>query len=623
MCGFAGFFSPKGFNESQAKASLENMTNAIIHRGPDDSGIWIDGSVNIALGHRRLSIIDLSAAGHQPMVSVSNRFIILFNGEIYNHLEIRKNLGNFDWRGHSDVETLLVAIEQWGLKRALKLSVGMFAIALWDRELKTLSLARDRMGEKPLYYGWQGNTFLFGSELKAIRQHPEFVGEVDRNTLEHYVRHGYVPTPNCIYKGLNKLKPGTILKIETTSIVIGSLANPESYWSLNDVIKTRADNYIYGDPRYAVDALEKHLLAAIKLQQIADVPIGAFLSGGVDSSTVVALMQSISGIPIKTFTIGFNEESYNEATYARAVASHLHTDHTELYVTAKQAMDIIPLLPSIYDEPFADASQIPTVLLSQLTRKHVTVAISGDGGDELFCGYGRYEQTVNAWKRLSKLPLPVRSLMQHCIPNSAISEGIASKTIDKFYNFMNLQWKGYPNLVIGSDHPISFDQWPNNLDDAKERMMYSDAMNYLPDDILVKVDRAAMSASLETRVPLLDHNVVEFAWQLPIGMKFNQSITKWPLRQIFNKHLPRHLADRPKMGFGVPIDHWLRGPLRGWAEELLSEDRLKFQSFFDPLPIRRYWQQHLSGRHDRHYYLWTILMFQAWLITQEKKANGT
>lgn len=641
MCGLAGFLSPLGVNESHARSHLEKMTSAIAHRGPDDAGIWLDGSLGIALGHRRLSIIDLTEAGRQPMMSQSGRYIIVFNGEIYNHPEIRKNLGNLEWRGHSDTETLLAAIERWGLAEALKLSVGMFAIALWDRELKTLSLARDRMGEKPLYYGWQGNTFLFGSELKAIRQHPEFIGEIDRNALALYVRRGYVPTPLSIFEGLHKLTPGTILRM-TATFGIGSCAKPEPYWSVNDAVIGGAANRFDGGPIEAVEELENHLVSAIKRQQIADVPLGAFLSGGIDSSTVVALMQSVSTVPVKTFTIGFEEQEYNEATHARAVAQHLSTEHTELYVTARQAMNVIPDLRLIYDEPFADASQIPTVLVSRLARKQVTVALSGDGGDEVFGGYDRYQQAVSMWNRLSILPSPLRTVFTQAIQlipaallnaagdglsalglqssrrafgdqSRALAQALGCENVDAFYQLMISQWKGNRDLVIGADHTLVADRFPDALNDPKERMMFSDALNYLPDDILVKVDRAAMSTSLETRVPFLDHRVVEFAWRLPIQIKINDGAGKWPLKQILYKYVPQEMVNRPKMGFGVPIDHWLRGPLRDWAEELLSEERLYRQGFFDPVPIRNSWKQHLSGFYDRHFQLWTILMFQAWL----------
>ena len=620
MCGIVGFVEPVGFNAVEASAVLKNMVEALRHRGPDDSGEWVDGKAGVALGHRRLSIIDLSIAGHQPMASSSGRFLIAFNGEIYNHLELRKKIGAWPWRGHSDTETLLAAIQEWGLDRALQESSGMFALAVWDRSSGTLSLARDRMGEKPLYYGWQGRSFVFASELKALRLHPDFVGDIDRVALSQYVRRGYVPTPRSMFAGIKKLVPGSILQIEANSRS-GDLPSPRPYWSLDEIIEHRREQQFKGGADEAVVQFEALLSAAIKQQQIADVPLGAFLSGGIDSSTVVALMQAMAGRPVKTYTIGFKEESYDEAAHARAVAHHLQTEHTELYVTPEDAMEVIPSLPRIYDEPFADISQIPTILVSRLARRDVTVALSGDGGDELFCGYGHYQQTVKSWARLSRIPLPVRSALQQILPNGALAEGIASKNIGGFFQFMNSQWKGFPNLVRGDGHTSLPDSAPEVLLDAKERMMYADGLNYLPDDILVKVDRAAMSTSLETRVPMLDHRVVEFAWRLPIEYKFRDGITKWPLKQVLYQYVPEKLVNRPKMGFGVPLEHWLRGPLKEWAEDLLAEDRLKSEGFFDPAAIRAEWVTHLSGKKNRHYGLWTILMFQSWYDAQRNCAQ--
>ncbi len=611
MCGLTGFFAPHGFRAEEASACLQRMQRAIQHRGPDDDGQWLDAAAGIALGHQRLSVIDLTDAGHQPMVSESGRYVLVFNGEIYNHLELRSRLAARRYRGHSDTETFLAAIEEWSLERTLQESVGMFAIAIWDKEERVLSLARDRMGEKPLYHGWQGKTFLFGSELKSLRQHPDFAGTIDRSALARYVRGGFVPTPRSIYAGIHKLSPGTTLRIQAKGSV-GVTARARPYWSLSEVVTASTGARFRGAPAQAVTALERHLVTAIRQQQISDVPMGAFLSGGIDSSTVVALMQSISPVPVKTFTIGFEEQGYNEAKYAQAVAAHLGTDHTELYVTNNDALEVIPDLPCIYDEPFADASQIPTVLLSRLVRRHVTVALSGDGGDELFCGYGRYPEIVKTWGRLAMIPQPLRRAIHSLLPKSAFAEGLIAKNSDDFYRFVNSQWKGYPNLVLGIG-PASTDlAVADALHDPKERMMYLDALNYLPDDILTKVDRAAMSASLETRVPLLNHHVVEFAWSLPNDIKYKNAIGKWPLKEILRKYVPDALINRPKMGFGVPIDHWLRGPLRAWGEELLSLDRLKRDGWFEPTPIRAHWSEHLTAKRARHYGLWTILMFQAW-----------
>lgn len=610
MCGLTGFLSPGGFSQEAATSSLTRMTRAIRHRGPDAAGVWLDADVGVALGHQRLAIVDLTRAGHQPMVSASGRYVIAFNGEIYNHLEIRQRLGQQVWRGHSDTETLLAGIQHWGLEASLRRAVGMFAIALWDREEKCLSLARDRMGEKPLYYGWQSKSFVFGSELKALREHPDFRNTIDRTALALYVRSGYVPTPHSIFSGISKLVPGTILQIRANQFV-GHLPEPQAYWRLDDAIR-KDDQRFTGRPEEAVDTLESHLHAAIKQQQVADVPLGAFLSGGIDSSTVVALMQAHSSTPVRTFSIGFDEAGYNEAHHARMVAEHLRTEHTELYVTAQDAMNVIPDLPQIYDEPFADVSQIPTVLVSRLARQHVTVALSGDGGDELFCGYGRYKVYVHTWDRLSRIPFALRQIVQKVLPQGPVAEGLRTASLDAFYQFMNSQWKGFPGLVLGTEPKTYPTSILALLNEPSERMMYADALNYLPDDILVKVDRASMAASLETRIPLLDHRIVEFAWSLPHAIKFRNGVGKWPLKQLLYKYVPQSMVERQKMGFGVPLEHWLRGPLRDWAEDLLSEDRLRSEGFFDPAPVRAEWRRHLSKKQDRHYGLWTILMFQAW-----------
>lgn len=611
MCGLTGFLSPGGFHQHTAAPSLARMTDAIRHRGPDASGAWLDVESGIALGHRRLAIVDLTDAGLQPMVSASGRYVLILNGEIYNHLDMRQRLGTSTWRGHSDTETLLAGIQHWGLERTLHHAVGMFAFALWDREEKSLTLARDRIGEKPLYYGWQGKSLLFGSELKALRKHPEFQNVIDRNALALYVRRGYVPTPHSIFKGIRKLAPGTTLKISANQNA-GYLPEPRVYWRLDDAIPHGDAKRFTGGREEAVEALEAHLRTAIEQQQVADVPLGAFLSGGVDSSTVVALMQAISHRPVRTFSIGFDEPGYNEAHHARAVAAHLKTDHTELYVSAQDAMSVIPDLPDIYDEPFADASQIPTVLVSRLARQHVTVALSGDGGDELFCGYSRYPQTEHTWQLLNRIPSALRLAFQKILPEGPLTEGLGAGSLDAFYNYMNLQWKGFPGLVLGINEECSPIQIPAWLREPRERMMYADALNYLPDDILVKVDRAAMSTSLETRVPFLDHRIVEFAWSLPDSIKYRSGIAKWPLKQLLYKYVPQQMVDRKKMGFGVPLEHWLRGPLRDWAEDLLAVQRLRIDGFFDTTSIRSEWARHLSTTRDRHYGLWTILMFQAW-----------
>jgi len=607
MCGLSGFVTPSGFENTNASATLQLMTEEIKHRGPDDHGQWIDPENGIAIGHRRLAIIDLTKAGHQPMES--ERFVIAFNGEIYNHLELRTRLGDKYWTGHSDTETLLWGIQEWGLRMTLQACVGMFSLVLWDKKERKLSLARDRAGEKPLYYGWQGKTFLFGSELKALQRHPDFKSDIDRQTLELYIRRGYVPAPFSIFSGIKKLTPGTILEISPDRLDDGS-TKPEHYWSLRNFLEDNSQKLDIS-PDEGVKELEALLLSSIKGQLLSDVPLGAFLSGGIDSSLIVSLMQSVSTKPVKTFTIGFDEKGYNEATHARLVADHLNTDHTELYITGKDGLELVPSLPEVFDEPFADPSQIPTILVSRLARQHVTVALSGDGGDELFCGYGRYSETVRRWNSLSRVPLSIRSALKHFIPKK-FAEGIAASSVDSLYQYVNAQWKGFPNLVLGSQSSSYETSLHDSLPDAKERMMYYDTMTYLPDDILVKVDRAAMSTSLETRVPMLDHRVIEFAWKMMIDVKDKDGIEKWPLKQILYKYVPESIVNRPKMGFGVPIEHWLRGPLRDWAEDLLSVERLNSDGLFDTRAIRKNLEEHLSGKYNRHYGLWTILMFQAW-----------
>lgn len=654
MCGLVGFLGGRAGADG-ANVLLRRMSDTLIHRGPDDDGVWCDSEQRIGLGHRRLAIVDLSPAGHQPMVSASGRFVIAFNGEIYNHLDLRKVLGQIphsppfakggvlEWRGHSDTETLLAGIEAWGLEDTLKKSIGMFAIALWDRETSTLTLSRDRVGEKPLYYGWQGvgnsRVFLFGSELKALKAHPAFAADIDRGALCLLLRHNYIPAPYSIYQGIAKLEPGCLLSV--------SLAQPEAkirkYWNAVEVARAGVAKPFAGTPAQAVDALEVLAKDAVRQQMMADVPLGAFLSGGIDSSTVVALMQAQSSRPVKTFTIGFNEAGYNEAVHAKAVAQHLGTEHTELYVTPAQAMEVIPKLPSIYCEPFADSSQIPTFLVSQLAKQHVTVSLSGDAGDELFCGYNRYQLTASLWRTLSIIPRPLRSMTAKGItsisphtwnryagflPWTSLGDKLhkgagvmTSASAAELYLGMVSCWNDPAALVVGGAEPATLltGNAPSltGLSDV-QRMMALDTLTYLPDDILVKVDRAAMGNSLESRVPFLDHRVVEFAWRLPMEYKLREGQTKWALRQVLYRHVPRELIERPKMGFGFPIDKWLRGPLRNWAEELLNEQRLRNEGFFYPEPIRQKWAEHLSGNRNWSSQLWAVFMFQAWL-EQEKK----
>lgn len=650
MCGIAGYVGGAWLTSADSvEQQLAVMADALTPRGPDSAGYWSDPEQTIALAHRRLAIIEPSETGHQPMMSASGRYVISFNGEVYNHLDLRKRLSNggsnkITWRGRSDTETLIAGIETWGLSETLKKSVGMYAFALWDREEQILYLVRDRIGEKPLYYGYQRGVFLFGSELKALKMHPAFEGEVDRDAITLQLRHSYIPTPYSIYKGIKKLPPGTFIKLLVSNGRLSGIEpEPVSYWSLGDAINDGINNPFDGSETDAVDALDGLLSASVRQQMVADVPLGAFLSSGVDSSTIVALMQSQSSLPAKTFTIGFKEDGYNEAVHAKAVAAHLGTDHTELYVSPEQALDVIPRLPMLYDEPFSDSSQIPTFLVSQMTRQHVTVSLSGDGGDELFGGYNRYQMTSGLWSKIGRLPLPLRHLaakglrtlapeqwnqISKWIPGAAryadfggkIHKGagvLASQTSDELYLNLITHWPDPSSLVInGIEPPTQITQPQFLLNGIVEQMMALDSVSYLTDDILCKIDRAAMGVSLETRVPFLDHHIVEFAWRLPLSMKIRDGQGKWILRQVLNKYVPKELIKRPKMGFGVPIDSWLRGPLRDWAEDLLDGSRLRKEGYFCPEPIRQKWTEHLSGKRNWQYHLWDVLMFQAWLEEQ-------
>jgi asparagine synthase (glutamine-hydrolysing) len=642
MCGFVGFLDGDSSEDQvAAEAVLQRMAEAIIHRGPDDSGYWCDVDQRIGLGHRRLSIVDLSSAGHQPMISPGGRYVIAFNGEVYNHRILRDELGENSWRGHSDTETLLAGFDEWGIQGAIERAVGMFAFAVWDNSENTLVLGRDRIGEKPLYYGWQGKSFLFASELKALKKHPAFKAEINRDSVCLFLRYNNIPAPYSIYTGIRKLEPGCLLSLSRTQ------REPKitKYWSAVDQIKKGVNSPFSGTPLEAVDELELLAKDAIKQQMVADVPLGAFLSGGKDSSAVVALMQSQSTQKIKTFSIGFKEEGYNEAVYAKAIAQHLGTEHTELYVAPEVAREVIPNLPSLYDEPFADSSQIPTFLVAQLARQHVTVSLSGDGGDELFGGYTRYQLTANLWRKLNLLPRSFRKLTAkgiEAIPpkvwnnlcglmpgsNRFVNIGdklhkgaavMASRSIDEVYLGLVSFFSDPEALVVGGREPDTLltGNKPdlNGLSDV-EGMMALDLLTFLPDDILVKVDRAAMGVSLETRVPFLDHRIVEFAWTLPLSVKIRDGEMKWPLNQMLYRYLPRELIDRPKMGFGIPIHDWLRGPLKEWAEALLNETRLKEEGIFQPTPIRALWESHLSGHRNWGHYLWNVLMFQIWLEKQ-------
>jgi len=649
MCGLTGFWETTA---RRTKADLcrtvQEMAGTLRHRGPDDGGEWAEARAGVALGFRRLAIVDLSPAGHQPMESASERYVIAFNGEVYNFEALRRELAGQGaappFRGHSDTEVMLAAIEAWGLEAAVKRFVGMFAFALWDRQERVLHLVRDRLGIKPLYYGWAGDTLLFGSELKALRAHPAFRPEIDRDVLTLLLRHNYIPAPYSIYKGVQKLPPGTILTLAGGNGP--GAAPPVPYWSVRDAAAAGLADPFSGSEAEAADQLDALLREAVGMRMVADVPLGAFLSGGVDSSTVVALMQAQSSRPVRTFSIGFREAGYDEAPFAREVAGHLGTDHTELYVSPEDAQAVIPTLPTLYDEPFADSSQIPTFLVSELARRHVTVSLSGDGGDELFAGYNRYFVGRSVWNRMRWMPpalrraaggtlaaMPPRTTdalagrINPLLPRSLRHGGLSSKVAktaailgadcpDAMYETLVSHWMDPASLVLGADGepPTALtgtDRWTGPAD-FTQRMMYMDLMSYLPDDILAKVDRASMAVSLEARVPLLDHRVVEFAWRLPLSLSLRGGQGKWLLRQVLYRYVPREMIERPKMGFGIPIDAWLRGPLRPWAEALLDERRLRDEGFFDPAPIRAKWHEHLSGRRNWQYHLWDVLMFQAW-----------
>jgi asparagine synthase (glutamine-hydrolysing) len=630
------------------------MAARLIHRGPDDSGVWTQPSAGIGLAHRRLSILDLSPAGHQPMQSASGRHILVLNGEIYNHLELRADLEAKGlapaWRGHSDTESLLASFDAWGVEPTLAQPGGMFAFAAWDRGEQALYIARDRMGEKPLYYGWQAGSFVFASELKALRAVPGFAPDIDRDALALFLRHNYIPAPFSIYRGIFKLPPASYARISLDAPQWAmQRLEPIFYWSLRTVAEEGAANPFRGTELEAVEELEKALRRALGTQMIADVPLGALLSGGIDSSTIVALMQTQSDRPVRTFSIGFHEPGYNEADRAAAVAKHVGTAHTEFYVTAAEAMQVIPKLPALYDEPFSDSSQIPTFLVSLLARRHVTVALSGDGGDELFGGYTRYLWANSLRRATQWLPRKARlacaygiralspvswdrafDVTSRMIPQvnrlsrpgdriHKLADVLSVGSAEGLYRALVSHWTEPDKVVIGAREPRTVltdpARWAK-LSEFQHRLMYLDAASYLPDDILTKVDRAAMGVSLETRVPFLDHRVVEFAWRLPLPMKIRDGVGKRILRQLLTKYVPDNLTSRPKMGFGVPVGDWLRGPMREWAEDLLTESRLKREGYFDPKPVRFKWKEHLSRDRNWQYHLWDVLMFQAWLEHQ-------
>jgi asparagine synthase (glutamine-hydrolysing) len=636
MCGIAGFVAMT-LPDDQSNAAIRAMTAAIAHRGPDDDGHWYDPEAGIALGHRRLAIVDLSPAGHQPMTSSSGRFITVFNGEIYNFEELRRELDASGfapaWRGHSDTEVLLATFERWGLETALSKLNGMFAIAVWDRANHTLSLARDRMGEKPLYFGRVGKGIAFASELKALTGLPGFVRSLDREALTGFLSRGFVGAPSSIWQGINKLPPASYVTINSAGVV----GEVRRYWDIAAVARAGVARP-FADRPELTDRLETLLRDAVKLRMVSDVPLGAFLSGGIDSSTIVALMQRNAAKRIQTFSIGFKEQGYDEAVYARAVAAHLGTEHTELYVSPKDMLDLVPRVPEIWDEPFADSSQLPMQLVSALTRKHVTVALSGDGGDELFGGYNRYVVAPRLWMLASRLPRQVRGLVSSMLKRSATAHALsavvqrlparnrigaladrlprvahvfdATSSSDYYARFQQ-QIFDADRLVLGSRERGKADA-AAHFEDFRNTMMLSDATGYLPDDILTKVDRASMSVALEARVPFLDHRVVEFAWSVPMSAKIRNGVGKHIVREVLNRYVPVTLFDRPKAGFAIPLDNWLRGPLATWADDLLLSDRIRDDAVLDAAPIRAMWLEHRSGARSHAHALWNVLMFQSW-----------
>lgn len=638
MCGIAGLWDPQRSSaEPELRDQVQRMTDALRHRGPDDSGVWTCSPAGLGLGHTRLAVIDLSPMGHQPMVSACGRYVVVYNGEIYNYLDLRRELehGGHRFLGHSDTEVLLAAIAYWGLEETLSRLVGMFAFALWDVPRQRLVLVRDRLGKKPLYYGWWGGRFIFASELKALGRLPGFSPAIDRGALALLLQHNYVPGPWSIYRDIYKLPPGCLLEVDRP----WQRPSPRAYWSLERVVAQGAEEPFRGTAEEAADDLQRLLTDAVRRRMIADVPLGAFLSGGIDSSLVVALMQHHSHRPVRTFTIGFEEQEYDEAPYAAAVARHLGTEHTEQYVRACEAWEVIPRLPEIYDEPFGDSSAVPTFLVSELARRHVTVVLSGDGGDELFGGYQRYLHIRRLWRALGRVPLAVRKAAAKAMVWGArgLPPAVRSKvagragrlgiaTAGEMYVRHNIHWPDAHRLVLDAQPLESLaaqpERWPN-CRHYLEQWMYADTVSYLPDDILVKVDRASMAVALEARTPLLDHRVVEFAWRLPLEWKVRGQTGKWLLRQVLKRHVPPSLFERPKAGFGVPIDHWLRGPLRDWAEDLLDPRRLRREGFFDPAPIRQKWEEHLSGHTAWHYHLWDVLVFQAWYQRWSHTAGRT
>lgn len=647
MCGIAGFLGNVASHEI-VENILMRMGYTLAHRGPDSQGVWIDDAAGYGVVHRRLSIIDLSAEGSQPMHSASGRYVLAFNGEIYNFLELRNTLvaHDYDFRGHSDTEVMLAAIEHWGLDAALEHFVGMFAFALWDRAKRELFLVRDRLGEKPLYYGWIGNVLLFASELKALRVHPMWQGGIDRDALNLFMRFCYIPAPYSIHPHIFKVIPGRYIRFSLKHGI--RQTSEQTFWSLHDSVARAVNDPLLLDEKGLIDILDEKLKSIIKEKMVADVPLGAFLSGGIDSSTIVALMQSVSNRPIKTFTIGFSEKGYNESNQAKTIAKYLGTDHTELIVSPNDALAVIPEMAHIYDEPFGDSSQIPTFLVSQMASKFVKVSLSGDGGDEIFGGYNRYLK-AEMFKRILKRPLLYRRMLSSGInflsPQvwdqlvnilSFFCPGdlVDGKAGDKLYKFSGIltakdeteifnrlvsTWQNQEAMVLGTSYTNNANLL-NASDNLSfiERMMVTDTLNYLPDDILVKLDRATMAVSLEGRVPFLDHRLVEFSWRIPLSFKVTPGNGKLILKKLLYRYLPQKIVDRPKKGFAVPIDAWMRNELRDWSENLINEKRLRDEGYFHPSCIRQKWDEHLSGRKNWHHHIWNVLMFQSWSASATK-----
>lgn len=647
MCGICGFYTSL---PNKHKNTINSMTSALEHRGPDDTGIWQDNNSGVFLGHQRLSIIDLSEAGHQPMQSHSSRYVLSYNGEIYNCLELKQELKKINpyikWKGNSDTEILLEAIDQWGVENAIKKFDGMFAFCLWDKKKHSLTLVRDRIGEKPLYYGWQGSgetrVFLFGSELKALKKHPEFDHKIDHDVVALQLGYNYIPDPYSIYKNIYKLLPGHYLQLSEKNLKQNVLPLPKIYWSLAQTAINGTNNQFDKDEMEIENELENQLKLTLKKQMISDAPIGAFLSGGIDSSAIASLMQSQSTKPIKTFTIGFEDKGFNEAHYAKKIAEYIGSDHTEMYISSKEAMNVIPKLCKIYDEPFSDPSQIPAFLISQLTKRDVKVALTGDGGDELFCGYNRYIYGEKFWNMFHIMPNVLRNIFLFGIKAVSqknwdkiskyllvinkynnvgdklykVARALDAKIFFDFYQLLCSDLNKLDEVLSNNKKPeIISDELRQNVDilNKQQQMMVFDFHTYLPGDILVKVDRASMASSLETRAPFLDHKLIEYVWRIPHKLKNKNGKGKWILRKILNKKIPKDLTERPKMGFGVPIGSWLSGPLKDWAENLLDEKKLQEEGFLNSNLVRKKWKEHINGKRNCQQDLWNILMFQAWI----------